>query len=65
MVRKLQPGAIVKFEDHGPFIWFRVTAPDGTTPLLPYSEDRDAEFYERLSEEELEERIHTLSNKRL
>jgi hypothetical protein len=36
----------------------RGTSPDGTTVLLPYSEDQDAEFYERLSEEELEARLH-------
>lgn len=64
-VRKLHSAAIVKFEDHGPFIWFRVTSPDESTLLLPYSEDRDVEFYERLSEEELEERLHTLSNNRI
>jgi hypothetical protein len=63
-VRKLSAGAIVKFEDHGQFIWFRVTLPDDTL-LLPFSEDRDAEFYERLSEEELENRLHLLSNNRL
>jgi hypothetical protein len=55
----------VKFEDHGQFIWFRVTSPDGTTMLLPFSENHDAEFYERLSEEDLESCLHALSNNRV
>ena len=64
-VSKLHSGAVVKFEDHGQFIWFRVTSPDGTTMLLPFSENHDAEFYERLSEEELESCLHALSNNRV
>jgi hypothetical protein len=65
VIRRLHSGAVVKFEDHGQFIWFRVTSPDGTTPLIQYSEDRDAEYYERMSEEELEKRLHALSNNRI
>ena len=63
-VREIHPGAIIKFEDHGPFIWFRVTSSGGTT-LVQYSEDRDAEFYERLSDEELGQRLQALSNQKL
>lgn len=64
-VRKLNSAALLKFEDHGQFIWFRVTTPDGTTLLIPYSGDQDAEFYEGKSEDELVEYIHLLSNQRL
>ncbi len=64
-VRRIHSSAVVKFEDRGSYIWFRVVSPDGTVELLPASEDRDVEFYERLSEEGLEERIHALSNNRV
>jgi hypothetical protein len=63
-VHKLNAGAVVQFEDHGRFIRFCVLAANGT-PLLPHSEDREPEFYDRLSEEELEKRIRALSNNRL
>ena len=63
VVWRLNANATINFEDHGSYIWFRVMAPDGAKVLLPFSEDRDAEFYERLSEEEIEERLHLLSNK--
>ena len=61
--QSLCPGCKVQFEDHGNFIWFKVTK-DGVD-LIPYSGDYPVSFYEGLSDQTFRERLQHLGGGRI